>query len=133
MLTRRVYRHAVATLQGEYGSSGIQAYMAIWHDIGVSQLGGASLKPLLKPEVFELSAAFALEPQLVLTLYAVTSHDSDGEGAVLVGQLHIRVPVGTRSPSIVTKQRVVREALLRITDAANSCVFSQLSRCLSEM
>ena len=119
-----------ALTQGEYGSCATQAYMSVWHETGVFQPGGVSLKPVhydspsqQQSEVFALTTSVALQPQLVLTTYAVTANASAGDGMLFVGQLHLRTPHGTKSPSNETRKRVVREALDIMTRAANSCVF----------
>jgi len=112
-----------ALKEGEYGSCATQNYMSIWHETGASQPGGVSLKLSQEPEVFTLAASVALEPQLVLSSYAVTTNVSEGEGMLFVGQLHIRTPNGKKSPTNQTKKRVVQEALNIMTNVANICVF----------
>ena len=93
---------------GEYGSSATQAYMAIWQETCASQPGGVSLKPMQGPSVFELTSSPASLHQLVLTTYAVTKNASAGEGLLIVGQLHIRTPVGKNNPRTASKKRVVQ-------------------------
>ena len=77
-----------ALKKNEYGSEATQAYMSIWHKTGASQPGGLSLQAS-SAKVHTFASSMAVDPQLVLHSYVVTTHGEEAEGLLLVGQLHI--------------------------------------------
>ena len=110
-----------------FGSCAQQAYMSVWVEAGVSDWDGTKLNPVGEPVVIALAPETIMDPQMVLTTYMVTTCLQHGQGALVVGQLHIRTPHNEKSPSIKTRQELVKTALDIITGAVNdaymrSCV-----------
>ena len=116
-----------ALVEDQYDSNATQAYLSIWDKKGSLHPEGVSLQSLHEPEVIELLCTQPLEPQLVVTEYAVTKHACQGEGILINGQRHIRQPQGTRTPShdrmVRIRKRWVRQALRILENTRNSCVF----------
>ena len=86
----------------------VQNYLAMWGIAAVSQRCVPSLSLHTEPIVVQLSSD-ALEPQLVISIFEVTLGDL--AGFALLGQLHVRTPSNKSTPSIATRQRMVREAM----------------------
>ena len=102
-----------------YGAQVVQAYMSIWHNTGDSHPGGTLLtKRDMNVKSLE-SLSSVCDPQLVVTTYAVTRHGLQGQGMLIVGQLHIRTPTG-KNPAFTTRKRILQEALRILEEASNS-------------
>ena len=88
-----------------------QNYMTIWEDARADdphKMDVPSLSLHVDPKVVQLSSP-ALEPQLVITVFEVT-HGQRCAFLVL-GNLHVRIPSASGSPSYSTRQRMVKEAM----------------------
>ena len=100
----------------EYGTHAVQAYMSIWHNTGHP---GGTLLTKREMNVISLeSLSSVIDPQLVVTTYAVTTHGLQAEGILIVGQLHIRIPTG-KSVAITTKMHILPAAAKR---CSNHCI-----------
>ena len=65
----------------------------------------------------ELAGTTALDTQLVMT--AVQAFQDTKKAALtIIGNMHIRTPQGTKTPTIATRQRLVREALTKLVQYA---------------
>ena len=67
----------------------------------------------MDPVLSELAGTQALETQLVMTAVQALQ-DTKKAAFVIIGNMHIRTPQGSRSPTIATRHRLVREALNKL-------------------
>ena len=106
-------------LSPHYQASSCQAYMAAWQaTTEPADVAGVTLTLLAGPEVFELTSP-ALEPQLVVMIFAIAAAGlPDHDGLLISGNLHIRTPTGQKSPTMSTRKRIAKEALQRLEQRA---------------
>ena len=106
----------------EYCAAAIQACVSVWHEAGAAKPNGVSLQLLEPPTCVALDAP-ALDPQLVIWDFRITSHGHDGKvGRLVQGQLHIRTPASAKRATELTNMRTTRQALTVLEQKANSGV-----------
>ena len=93
-------------LSRHYKATSCQAYMTTWQAITAPEDdAGVTLRLLADPQVVDLHSP-ALEPQLVVMVFAIASAEHpDKQGLLISGILHIRTPNGNKSPTMVTMRR----------------------------
>ena len=99
-------------LRPHYQALSCQAYMTTWQaTTEQADETGVSLTLLAEPQVVQLSSP-ALQPQLVIMVFAVSAvGHPQKHGLIISGNLHIRTPSGTKSPTLATRKRITNEAL----------------------
>ena len=120
----RLRRSINAFASGDVDSLATQNYIRAWN-FGVQKSSGAAqpagVQMRLRSTALRTLSSPVVEPQLIID----TFHLEEIRGAdrlqswLVVGNLHVRTP-GRRAPSIVTRIRLVKEALKAVGDVANS-------------
>jgi hypothetical protein len=107
--------HLPVLRQGSIAYSNLQNYMSCWNfNADASQLGLQQLRP---PKLHKLTSV-RCDPQLIVEVFSQSEHirGSTVTAKLVQGNLHIRVPNGSPSPIILTRKRIVGQAL-RILEA----------------
>ena len=106
----------------DIGANSEQNYLTVWqttaappprwqNDACSPQTGGIALAQK-KVDILQLNSSLLFEPQLYLTEFTVTSYLHPGlEGCLPLGILHTRTSHKPKTPSMVTRIRIAREAL----------------------
>ena len=90
--------------QGSIKYSNLQNYLSCWNfKADASQPG---LQQLRSPQVHRLSASSRCDPQLDVQVFSYSE-----QAKLVQGNLHIRVPNNHPSPTILTRKRIVGQAL----------------------
>ena len=69
-----------------------------------------------QPRLIRLNSSEALEPQLVIYIFVVSSEKDNLIGYLVVGNLHIRTPTTEKTPSFKTRYRLINEATDKIEE-----------------
>ena len=107
-------------LNRHYTAISCQAYMATWQaTTEPADDTGVTSTLLAGPTVVELSSP-ALEPQLVVMVFAIAAAEHpDKHGLLISGNLHIRTPTGQKTQTIATKKRITKQALRALEGRAS--------------
>ena len=107
-------------LSRHYKATSCQAYMATWQaTTEPADDTGVTLTLLAGPEVVELSSP-ALEPQLVVMVFAIAAAGHpDKHGLLISGNLHIRTPKD-HTTTTQTRKRITKATLQALEQRAST-------------